>query len=133
MTRREIVSHEPDGDDDAADQPSRNTLASDRDPSAKQIERQDGMSPEKYESIAAVASRLPTMMPHQVSSTITFGPRNSTTAMKKTSNATKKITSENSSDDSVSHASSSNPPAIPNVMNAPKWINEYSSANSASP
>src|ERR1700730_11106175 len=92
-----------------------------------------GWRQKKYESIAAVASRLPTIIPHQVSSTITFGPRNSTTAMKKTSNATKKITSENSSDDSVSHASSSNPPAIPNVMNAPKWISEYSSASSASP
>src|ERR1700693_287655 len=92
-----------------------------------------GCRQKKYDSIAPVASRLPTMMPHQVSSTITFGPRNSTTAMKKTSNATKKITSENSSDDSVSHASSSNPPAIPNVINAPKWINEYSSASSASP
>src|SRR6266436_820649 len=92
-----------------------------------------GWRQKKYESIAAVASRLPTMIPHQVSSTITFGPRNSTTAMKKTSNATKKITSENSSDDSVSQASSSSPPAIPNVMNAPKWISEYSIANSASP
>src|SRR5579862_120233 len=92
-----------------------------------------GCRQKKYVSIAAVASRLPTIMPHQVSSTITFGPRNSTTAMKKTSNATKKITSENSSDDSVSQASSSKPPAIPNVMNAPKWISEYSSASSASP
>ena len=92
-----------------------------------------GCRQKKYESIAPVASRLPTMMPHQVSSTITFGPRNSTTAMKKTSKATKKITSENSSDDSVSHASSSNPPAIPKVMNAPKWSNEYSSASSVSP
>ena len=73
------------------------------------------------------------MMPHQVSSTITLGPRNSTTAMKKTSKATKKITSEKSSDDSVSQASSSSPPAIPKVMNAAKWISEYSSASSASP
>jgi len=92
-----------------------------------------GCRQKKYESIAAVASRLPTIIPHQVSSTITFGPRNNTTAIKKTSNATKKITSENSSDDSVSHASRSSPPAIPKVMNAPKWISEYSIANTASP
>src|SRR5208282_5397867 len=92
-----------------------------------------GWRQKKYESIAAVASRLPTMMPHQVSSTITFGPRNSTTAMKKTSNATKKIASEKSSADSVSQASSSNPPAMPKATNAPKWISEYSSASSASP
>src|SRR5580658_1345736 len=92
-----------------------------------------GCRQKKYESIAPVASRLPTMIPHQVSSTITFGPRNSTTAMKKTSNATKKIASEKSSDDSVSHASSSSPPAMPNEMKAPKWSSEYSSANSASP
>src|SRR5580692_9506450 len=91
-----------------------------------------GCRQKKYESIAAVASTLPTIIPHQVSSAITFGPRNSTTAMKKTSNATKKITSENSSDDSVSQASSSSPPAIPNVMNAPKCISEYSNANRAS-
>ena len=92
-----------------------------------------GCRQKKYESIAAVASKLPTMIPHQVNSTITFGPRNSTTAMKKTSNATKKITSEKSSDDSVSHASSSNPPAMPNVMNAAKWSSEYSSASTANP
>ena len=79
-----------------------------------------GCCQKKYESIAPVASRLPTMMPHHVSSTITFGPRNSTTAMKNTSNATKKIASEKSNDDSVSHASSSNPPAMPNAMKAPK-------------
>src|ERR1700735_4402893 len=109
--------------------PSRTTVVQ---PPSK-LNASAGCRQKKYESIAAVASRLPTMMPHQVSSTITFGPRNSTTAMKKTSNATKKITSENSSDDSVSQASSSNPPAIPKVMNAPKWINEYSNANSASP
>src|SRR5271170_1794771 len=92
-----------------------------------------GCRQKKYESIAPVASRLPTMMPHHVSSTITFGPRKSTTAMKKTSKATKKIASEKSSDDSVSQASSSNPPAMPNVMNAPKCSIEYSSASSASP
>src|SRR5277367_5161440 len=87
-----------------------------------------GCRQKKYESIAPVASRLPTMMPHHVNSTITFGPRNSTTAMKKTSKATKKIASEKSSDDSVSQASSSNPPAMPNVTNAPKCSSEYSSA-----
>src|SRR5579863_1627831 len=92
-----------------------------------------GCRQKKYESIAPVASRLPTMMPHHVSSTITFGPRKSTTAMKKTSNATKKIASEKSSDDSVSQASSKSPPAMPNAMNAPKWISEYSSASSLSP
>src|SRR5271167_5221833 len=92
-----------------------------------------GCRQKKYESIAPVASRLPTMMPHHVSSTITFGPRSSTTAMKNTSKATKKIASEKSSDDSVSQASSSNPPAMPNVMNAPKCSTEYSSASSASP
>src|SRR5271168_5138234 len=92
-----------------------------------------GCRQKKYDSIAPVASRLPTMMPHHVSSTITFGPRNSTTAMKNTSKATKKIASENSSDESVSHASSSNPPAMPNAMKAAKWISEYSSASSFSP
>jgi hypothetical protein len=66
------------------------------------------------------------MIPHQVSSAITFGPRKSTTAMKNTSNAAKKIASENSSDDSVSQVSSSSPPAMPNAIKAAKWISEYS-------